>query len=726
MADAYQPWLHGLITVLSAPTMVLSGPDGQLRWSGAQGAFHADSRVLCQAILEIAGAEPAAVSSCLASAGTALFTAVPREIAGDGPDPVVWLTRERIVRPGSVREVVRLTAGRHIGAVIPVTLRVAADLATLADVKAGRPGQLVPMAMAGSGFQWGDGRLRVRLTAPAAAPVIGSDGTASLTWQVRLSGPGEQEIGWQLSAWDASAVVTAPRRAAPSLVQIPRARTSDEVAGTAPARPGGRQREAPGEARDDAGAGQWALVAAESADFRLPRLLSRSIADAAALRMVTARAPDEVFLAAGAPWYLTLFGRDSIWAARMLLPFGWQLARGTLRALAAFQGTRVDPLTGEAPGKVPHELRAARPGLAPPGALPPLYYGTIDATPLWVCLLHDAWRWGMPAEDVRALLPAMTGALAWMRDYGDADGDGLLEYHDQSGKGLANQGWKDSSDAIRFSDGAIATPPVTLCEVQGYAYQAAMNGADLLDAFGQPGGTQWRAWAANLAAAFRASFWVTDPAGPYPALALDRAKRQADALTSNIAHLLGTGLLTAAEQDLVAGRLSRPDMNSGFGLRTMSARSGGYSPLSYHCGSVWSHDTAIAIAGLARCGHLATAAELADGLLEAALAFGWRLPELFSGHARAQTGSPVPYPAACRPQAWAAAAAGALIQAVLGLDVDVPAGAVHVTPPRLGSRFPLAPLQVTGLVAGQQTFSAGIGADGAGYVSGLSLALVSS
>ncbi len=726
MAHSHQPWLHDLITVLSAPTMVLSGPDGQLRWSGAQGAFHADSRVLCQAILEIAGAEPAPISSSLASAGTALFTAVPQEIAGDGPDPAVWLTRQRMVRPGSVREVVRLTAGQHIGAVIPVTLRVATDLATLADVKAGRPGRLVPMAMADSGLAWGDGRLRVRLSAPAAVAAIGGDGTASLTWQVRLSGPGEQEIGWLLSARDASAVVMSPRRGAPSLVQIPRARTSDEVAGPAPARPGAAPGDTPGVSRDDAGAGQWALVAAESADLRLPRLLSRSIADAAALRMVTARAPDDVFLAAGAPWYLTLFGRDSIWAARLLLPFGWQLARGTLRALAAFQGTLVDPLTGEAPGKIPHELRAARPEPAATGSLPPLYYGTIDATPLWVCLLHHAWRWGMPAADVRALLPAMAGALAWMRDYGDADGDGLLEYRDQSGHGLANQGWKDSRDAIRFADGRMAEPPVTLCEVQGYAYQAAMNGADLLDAFGQPGAAQWRAWAARLAAAFRSSFWVADPAGPYPALALDRAKDQADALTSNIAHLLGTGLLTAAEEDLVAGRLSRADLNSGFGLRTMSARSGGYSPLSYHCGSVWSHDTAIAIAGLARSGHLATAADLADGLLEAASGFGWRLPELFSGHARAQTGSPVPYPAACRPQAWAAAAAGALIQAVLGLDVDVPAGAVHVTPLRLGTRFPPASLQVTGLVAGQQTFGAGIGADGAGYVSGLSLALVSS
>jgi glycogen debranching enzyme len=721
MGYGHQPWLHNLTTVLSAPTMVLSEPDGQMRRSGAQGALHADSRVMCQAVVEVAGAEPAPISSSLASAGTALFTSIPRDLAGDGPDPVVWLTRERIVSPGSVHELLRLTASRRIDVVVPLTLRVAADLAMLADIKAGRQGRLVPMTTTSSGLEWGDDRQRVRLSAPGAVAAIGSDGEASLTWQVRLSGPGEHEIRWQLTVNDTTAVVLAPRGAPASLVPVPRARSSEEIPETAQTHPSGM----PGDARDGAESDQWLLARAESADFRLPRLLSRSIADADALRMVAARAPDEVFLAAGAPWYLTLFGRDSIWAARLLLPFGWRLARGTLRALAAFQGTRVDPLTGEAPGKIPHELRAPSREPMRPGGLPPLYYGTIDATPLWVCLLHDAWRWGMPAAEVRALLPAMSGALAWMRDYGDADGDGLLEYLDETGRGLANQGWKDSRDAIRFSDGRIAAPPVTLCEVQAYAHQAAMNGADLLDTFDQPGGAEWRAWAASLAGAFRSSFWVADPAGPYPALALDKTKRQADALTSNIAHLLGTGLLSAAEEDLVAERLSRPDMNSGFGLRTMSAVSGGYSPLSYHCGSVWSHDTAIAIAGLVRSGHPATAASLADGLLEAASAFDWRLPELFAGHARAEAGSPVPYPAACRPQAWAAAAAGALIQAVLGLEIDVPAGVVHVTPPRLASRFPPAPLHVTGLVASHESFSAGIDADGAGYVSGLSLALAS-
>ena len=200
-----------------------------------------------------------------------------------------------------------------------------------------------------------------------------------------------------------------------------------------------------------------------------------------------------------------------------------------------------------------------------------------------------------------------------------------------------------------------------------------MAGADVLTALGEPGADRWQAWAAGLAEAFRASFWL--PAG-YPALALDAEKQPVDSLTSNIGHLLATGLLTEDEEALVAARLSGPDMNSGFGVRTMSASNAGYNPLSYHCGSVWSHDTAIVIRGLYRSGHGDAAARLADGLLSAAAAFDWRLPELFSGEDR----GPVPYPAACRPQAWSAAAAGALAQALLGLDVDVPAGLVRMEP----------------------------------------------
>jgi N-terminal domain of (some) glycogen debranching enzymes/Amylo-alpha-1,6-glucosidase len=699
MPKTQQPWLHDLVTVLSAPTTVLSESSGQIRAAGAQGVLHADSRALSAAVLEVGGEEPVPLSSGLLDAGRALFTGLVRHLGDDAPDPAVRVERERSVGPGWLRERIRLVSVADVPVATDVTLRVAADLATLGEIRTGqgRPAAsievfagnwAVPRSPAGQPapdqaraaadtpvLSWSEGPVQVRLTAPGAAAAALPDDTARLTWPVELTARGQAEVTWELAVSDPAAVVGPP----------------------------------PGGTRD-----LWPGVRADGDDPRLGRLLARALPDAGALLMATSRDAGEEFLGAGSPWFLTLFGRDSLWAAQLLLPFGWPLAASTLRALAARQGRRVDPATSEAPGKILHELRTA--GRQGAGGLPARYYGTIDATSLWICLLHDAWRWGMPEDQVRPLLPSLAAALAFQRDYADADGDGLLEYIDASGRGLANQGWKDSADAVRFADGTIADPPVALCEVQGYAYEAARHGADLMDALGVPGAGEWRDWAARLAEVFRARFWVADGRGPYPALALDARKQPVDSVTSNIGHLLGTGLLTQAEEDLVAARLTGPDLSSGFGLRTMSSASGGYSPLSYHCGSVWSHDTAIVIRGLARSGHPAEAAALADGLLDAAAAFGWRLPELFAGDARDQVPWPSAYPASCRPQAWAAAAAGALVQARLGLDVDVPAGRVTVTPPprRPGGAGPR--LHVDGLVAGARTFSAGIDADGAGYV----------
>ena len=223
-------------------------------------------------------------------------------------------------------------------------------------------------------------------------------------------------------------------------------------------------------------------------DRRLTRLLDRSLDDLRGLRLAEAAAPHDVFLGAGVPWFLTLFGRDSLWAARMMLPLGTDLAASTLRVLARRQGTRIDPNSGEAPGKIMHELR--RDEFAVPGNglhLPAAYYGTVDATMLWVNLLHDAWRWGLADNEVADLLPHLEAALGWLADHADSDGDGFVEYIDTSGRGLSNQGWKDSGDSVRFRDGTLADAPIALAEVQGYAYQAATNGAALLDAFGRPG-----------------------------------------------------------------------------------------------------------------------------------------------------------------------------------------------------------------------------------------------
>jgi len=391
-----------------------------------------------------------------------------------------------------------------------------------------------------------------------------------------------------------------------------------------------------------------------SRDLRLIPWLTRSLKDLDGLRLARRGEPADEFLGAGAPWYLTLFGRDSLWAARLLLPVDATIAAGTLRALARLQGVRDDPETEEAPGKIIHELR--REGTA---FLPPLYYGTIDATCLWVCLLHDAWRSGLPETQVRALLPNLQAALGWIRDSGDPDGDGFLEYHDATGKGLANQGWKDSRDSIRFHDGSIAEGPVALCEAQAYAYEALVDGAAILSALDTGDPDSWLERAQEMADRFRRRFWV-DRTG-LPALALDGQKRQVDAVTSNLGHLIGTGLLDPAEERVVADRLVAGDLRSGLGLRTMSADDGGYNPLSYHSGSVWPHDTAIAVRGLLRAGLVDHAARLADELADASVRFDRRLPELWSGEGPIG----VLYPAACRPQAWSAAAAVPAIEALL-------------------------------------------------------------
>ncbi|WP_246081506.1 amylo-alpha-1,6-glucosidase [Homoserinimonas aerilata] len=402
----------------------------------------------------------------------------------------------------------------------------------------------------------------------------------------------------------------------------------------------------------------------------------------------------ETILAAGAPWFFTIFGRDSLWAARFLLPTGTELAADTLRILAGMQGESEVDDTAEQPGKIMHELRKG--GLSSPGeglALPPLYYGTVDATALWVCLLHDAWKWGMPESEVRALLPHMHAALAWMRDYGDADGDMLIEYVDSTGHGLSNQGWKDSGDSIQWKDGTLAEGPIALCEVQAYCYEAATHAADMLDHFGDDGAEEWRDWAARLRHEFNKKFWIEDADGLFPATALDASKQPVDTVTSNIGHLLGTGIIDREQAALVAKRLVGSDMDSGYGLRTMSTGASGYWPLSYHCGSVWTHDTAIAIAGLSKEGFDVEASSLIEGLLAASATFDYRMPELYSGDSITTVSRPVPYPASCRPQAWSAAAAISVAASVLGLSPDATAGEIGVAP----MRSALLPLTLDGV-----------------------------
>ncbi|MEV0219066.1 glycogen debranching N-terminal domain-containing protein [Streptomyces sp. NPDC050704] len=699
-----QPLLHDLAVTLAAPTVVLSRPDGNLDaaapGAGVHGLFHADVRAvsLLRVTLrpvrapsgEHAGKAPPAVGGDVEGVpggdgagwlpvvavmtatdgpGRSRFVGLAQALGDAVPDPTVRVDRRRTVTPGRLTEqlTVRSTATAPVR--LAVRVEVAGDLVTLEHAKAG----LAPRSPAGptrelssgaSGLRWGDGTVAVTVSAPGSVP---DAERSTLTWTLTVE-PGESvDLHLAVEVSEPEAVLTA---AAP--------------------RP------------------SWQRPDVTADDRRLPALLAQSLDDLESLRMATSASPGDTFLAAGVPWFFTLFGRDSLWAARMLLPLGTDLALGTLRALATQQGTRTDPAAEEEPGKILHEVRR---GLFDDGQglrLPPVYYGTVDATPLWICLLHDAWRWGLPAADIEPLLPALTAALDWI-DNAAKTGDGFLSYVDHTGTGLANQGWKDSGDAARFADGRLAEAPLALAEVQGYAYEAALAGAALLDAFALPDGERWRTFAAGLAARFRARFWVSDQHGPYPAMALDGSGRPVDAVTSNMGHLPATGILDADEVAAVAARLAAPDMSDAFGLRTMSSLSGGFGPLRYHCGAVWPHDTAIAAAGLARTGHPRAAARLVEGILAAAPAFDYRLPELWGGDARADTPAPVPYPAACRPQAWSAASAVALITALTGLEPDVPAGRILL---RSTGPLPVGALAVRGLTIAGERLDLTIDSDG--------------
>ena len=634
MPQPTQPLLHQLVTLCAAPSQVLSAADGSIETEidgrgTAHGLMHADVRVLSGWQLKIGGRRPAHLATELPTAGQALFSYLAPELAVVAIDRSLRIDLTRNVTPGLLTETLLLTSELDEPTEADVTIELVSDLTPMNLIKIGRHRAAIAFREPSSGtITFGDESVTARLQAPGAAVARSEDQTRlTLTWQVTVPAGGLVELDWLVSIDDSGAVVGPARDAGLAVDAITR-QLGLGITTPAAKRP-----------------------AARRPDARLEPWLRQSLHDLAGLRMTTTQSPDDAFFAAGSPWYFTLFGRDSLWTSRFLLDVDVAQAGGTLRTLARLASTASDPETAQDPGKIMHELRRGTYAFNET-SLPPLYYGTIDATPLWICLLHDAWRAGLPEAEVAELLPALEGALRWLVEYGDADGDGFLEYIDASGHGLTNQGWKDSGDSVRFADGRIARGPVALCEVQGYAYEAAVGGANLLEAFDRPRAEVYRAWAAALAERFRTAFWCGVGEERYPALALDGTKQRVDSVTSNIGHLLGTGLLDEHEEELVARRVTAPDLDSGLGLRTMSSSAGGYNPLSYHCGTVWPHDTAIVIDGLLRIGRADLADGLADGLLRAALAFDWRLPELWSGEGR-----PVPYPAACRPQAWSAASA---------------------------------------------------------------------
>jgi glycogen debranching enzyme len=367
---------------------------------------------------------------------------------------------------------------------------------------------------------------------------------------------------------------------------------------------------------------------------------------------------------------MTVFGRDSLITSYQALPFTSELAETTLRVLAVNQATAIDDFRDAEPGKILHEIRFGE--LTHFGERPHSpYFGTADATPLFLVLLDEYERWTGDADLMRDLEPAARAALGWIDDYGDSDGDGYVEYERRNTEtGLENQCWKDSWDSIRFADGTIAVGPIATCEIQGYVYDAKVRTArlarevwrdeKLADRLEREG--------AELRAHFNRDFWLAER--DCYAEALDGEKRRVDSITSNIGHLLWSGIVDDDKADAVAAHLVGEALFSGWGIRTMAAGEGGYNPISYHNGTVWPHDNSLIAHGLARYGYREEAARIALAILEAATYFRYRLPEVFAGYRRERTSFPVEYPTASSPQAWATGTPLLLLRVLVGLEPD--------------------------------------------------------
>jgi glycogen debranching enzyme len=407
----------------------------------------------------------------------------------------------------------------------------------------------------------------------------------------------------------------------------------------------------------------------ESSDVSLQAAYACSIHDLVTLELVLSSG--HAVPAAGVPWYLAIFGRDAVITSLQTLPIAPRYAIGTLRTLAAYQASRSNAFRDAEPGKMPHEIRFG--SLAQSDAVPhSRYYGTVDATPLWLILLAATHEWVDDRALIQELLPAAMKAMRWIDEFGDKDGDLFVEYQTRSRQGLVNQGWKDSWDGIRFADGRIAEPPIALVEVQGYIYAGKKGMADICDSLGlAEEAAALRAQANELKERVMDAFWM--PKEGCFAIALDGKKRQIDSIASNQGHLLWAGLPDPGQARSIADRLMQPDCFSGWGIRTMASSMGGYNPFGYHTGSVWPHDTALIATGFRRYGFESEAVTLTNALIDASKWFeDRRLPELFCGYDRAATPFPIDYPVACSPQAWAAGAVIMMTTGLAGLALGTP------------------------------------------------------
>ncbi len=668
-----------LLALKAGALFVCTRPNGDLARGSAsgEGLYAEDTRHLSELRLTIGGLPPVLLSATLESGHHAIVNATNQTLRTDAG---ALVPRETL----SVRRTLLIGDRLHYGIRVrsfarervatSIDLSLAADFADLFTVRGldeRSTGRVLPATREEDGVRFSyraaDGELRetlVELT-PAPATLALDEGRALASWDVELA-PGAA-VSVMI------AVEPFHRR------RVRRRRTMEEAA-----------EELDRAYRD--WAASCARIRTDSDLF--DRVIESSVRDLHALMLPL---DGNSLPAAGIPWYVAPFGRDAILTACEALVLDPDVARGTLLALAGLQATADDPWRDAEPGKIPHQLRTGE--LARIGRVPHTpYYGTVDATPLFLMLAGDYHRWTRDLETLRTLRPAFDAALRWIDEWGDKDGDGFVEYERRSPAGQQNQGWKDSADSVPHADGSLAAGPLALAEVQGYVYEAKLRIAEVYDALGErEHAEELRTQAAALRAAFNDAFW--DAEEEFLVLALDGGKAQARSVASNAAHCLYCGIVENDKAARVAERLMASDMFSGWGIRTLSSDSAAYNPMSYHNGSVWPHDNAIAAAGLKRYGFDEAAARIAGALFDvAAGARDYRLPELFCGFDRSESSSIVPYPVACVPQAWAAAAPFLLVQSLLGITAHAPEHGLTVSRPRLPER--LGSLDVAGIRVG--------------------------
>lgn len=636
-------------TLLEGSSFCICDTSGTIESTAAMGLFVRDTRVISHWSLDLLPDPLEPLANRRIEPNEGLFLSRRTPASGDAATSVL-VSQHRFIGPGMREEVEVRNVGLQPVRVLPV-LRVAADFADVLDVKTGR-------APDTQGVQCRIGYSSMRFERELS-PSEWRGVTVTASGQPIVL-PGQ--FMWDLEIPGGSLVtITLDVRTTVNGEELQPlmlgSGSEDRLAWAGRSRP---------------------RVQLTSSHDDLEATIEQSLVDISALRIMDPRHPGRPMVAAGAPWFMTLFGRDSLISSWMLLPFSAELAHGTLTALAESQGVTTDPITEEQPGRILHEVRS---GLHSVAALrgANTYFGSADATPLFVMLVGEMSRWGCADDLIEPLMPHVDRALDWILTEGDRDGDGFVEYLHQTPDGLINQGWKDSWDGINFADGHIAEAPIALCEVQAYCYGAFVARTELAERFGDPGTADlWRQRATELKQKFNAAFWL--PESGWYAVGLDRDKRPIDALASNMGHALWTGIIADEHAAEVAEHLLDPSMFTGWGIRTLATTMAQFNPVSYHNGTVWPHDSAIIAAGLMRYGFETEAVRVIEGLFDAASHFDGRLPELFCGFGRDEFAFPVPYPTACTPQAWSAAAPLLMLRTLLGLDPDVPRGQVTLKP----------------------------------------------